>query len=72
MRFFQALPTGGEILPRDQSVEITRVFYLQKGTNHLPGVGEYQVRVAVHNRDLVNECAYGIQYGVIPEVVQGS
>jgi hypothetical protein len=71
LRFFQALPIGGNYLPRDQSVQITRVFYAQLGTKHLRRAGEYQVHVVVRNLDPVNECAYGIQYAVTRDVVEG-
>jgi hypothetical protein len=62
LRFFQAIPLGGQILPRDLFVEITDVFYLQKGTNHQPrDIATQQVHVTVHNLDPKNECAYRIE-----------
>ena len=65
VRWFQVVPVGGNAyVDRDQSVEVTEVYHLEKGTNHAsegPNVpGECQANYIVHNLDPNNECLYGI------------
>lgn len=65
VRWFTAVPVGGKnYINRDQMIEVTQVFTLQKGTNHASEgakvVGEIQVNVVVTNLDPNNECVYAI------------